>query len=62
MAHVGKAAELQGDLANASNDLACRYWIAFMDVRENGVKLRERGLGKSDIHAGRYLVKTASTS
>jgi hypothetical protein len=26
MAHVGKAAELRGDLANASDNLSGRYW------------------------------------
>ena len=40
MAHVGKAAELRGHLANASDNLACRYWIALMDIGENGIKLR----------------------
>jgi hypothetical protein len=30
MAHVGKAAELRGDLANASDNLAGRYWIVKM--------------------------------
>ena len=62
MAHVGKAAELRGDLANASDNLAGRYWIVLLDVGENGIKLRQRGLGELDLHAWRYLAKTASTS
>jgi hypothetical protein len=41
MGHVGKAAELRGDLANASDNLAGRYWIVLMDhccpnVRKSG--------------------------
>ena len=62
MAYVGKAAELRGDLANASDNLAGRYWIVLMDIRENSIKLRERGPGELDLHAWRYLAKTASTS
>jgi hypothetical protein len=62
MAHLGKATELHGYCTNASNDLAGCYWIALVDVSENRVKLRERGLGESDLHAGRYLANTASTS
>ena len=62
MAYVGKAAELRGDLANASDNLAGRYWIVLMEVGENGIKLRQRGLGELDLHAWRYLAKTASTS
>jgi len=51
MAHVGKAAELRSDLANASDNLAGRYWIVLMDIRENSIKLRQRGLGEPDLHA-----------
>src|SRR5450759_1742577 len=62
MAHVGKAAELRGDLANARDNLACRYWIALMDGGKNGIKLRQRGPGELDLHVCRYLANTASTS
>ena len=62
LAHFGKATQLRGDGTNAGDDLASRDRMTLMDVSENRIKLRECGLSESDLHTGRYLANTASTS